>query len=88
MPTFKIQGQVNHRIGSLQLQQAEQAKFLQIYFMSDCHTEAQTRCRAVSGLREDIVLTLQEMLQGCKSYVQSFKTALEKMTLPEHRVVI
>ena len=28
------------------------------------------------------------MLHGCNSYVQSFKTALEKITLPEHRVVI
>ena len=88
MPTFKIQCQVYHRIGSLQPQQGEQAKFLQIYFMGDCHTGAQTRCRAVSVLREDIVLTLQEMLHGCNSYVQSFKTALDKMTLSEHRVVI
>ena len=78
MPTFKIQGQVYHRIGLLQPQQGEQPKFFQIYFMGDCHTEAQTRCRAVSGLREGIVLTLQEMLHGCNSYVQSFKTALEK----------
>ena len=42
----------------------------------------------MSGLQEDIVLALQEMLHGCNSYVQSFKTAIEKMTLPEHRVVI
>ena len=42
----------------------------------------------MSGLRENIVLTLQEMLHGCDPYVQSFKIALDKITLPEHRVVI
>ena len=80
MPTFKIQGEVYHRIRSVQPQQGEQVNFLQIYFMGDYHTEAQTSCRVVSGLREDIVLALQEMLHRCNSYVQSFKTALEKMT--------
>ncbi|GBO09285.1 hypothetical protein AVEN_111478-1 [Araneus ventricosus] len=35
MPTFKVQGQVYHRIGSLQPLWNEEPKFLQIYFVGD-----------------------------------------------------
>jgi hypothetical protein len=33
MPTFKIQGQVYHRIGSLMPVEDEEPKFLQLYFV-------------------------------------------------------
>ena len=35
MPTFKIQGQVYHHIGSLLPLQNEEPKFLQVYFVGD-----------------------------------------------------
>ena len=40
MPTFKIQGQVYHRLGSLMPDQGSQPSFLQIYFMDDPVREA------------------------------------------------
>ncbi|XP_062522088.1 uncharacterized protein LOC134196887 [Corticium candelabrum] len=88
MPTFKVQGQVYHRIGDMQPQSGENPEFLQIYFMGHKQEQAETRCRAVPGVKIDIILSLQEMLHNVINYVASFKTALEKMDLPENRIVI
>jgi hypothetical protein len=44
MPTFKVQGQIYHSIGSLLPQPSEEHQFLQIYFMGDSAREAQRRC--------------------------------------------
>ncbi|GBP60482.1 hypothetical protein EVAR_37518_1 [Eumeta japonica] len=39
MPTFKVQGQVYHRIGSLMSEANQKPSFLQIYFVGDEHQE-------------------------------------------------
>ncbi|CAF4665941.1 unnamed protein product, partial [Rotaria sp. Silwood2] len=62
MPTFKVQGQVYHRIGSLLPPTNEEPKFLQIYFMGDEQQEARQRCNNIPGTRQDIVMDLQQML--------------------------
>ena len=41
MPTFKVQGQVYHRIGSLLPEENENCQFLQIYFMGNQENHAQ-----------------------------------------------
>ena len=43
MPTFKVQGQVYHRIGSMLPLPNEELQFLQIYFMGDALVEAERR---------------------------------------------
>ena len=58
MPTFKIQGQVYHRIGSLFPGNAE-PKFLQIYFMGDASSEASRQATVVPGLKLDLIQQLQ-----------------------------
>lgn len=45
MPTFKVQGQVYHLIGSLLPPEETQPKFLQIYFVGEDETETQLRCQ-------------------------------------------
>jgi hypothetical protein len=45
MPTFRVQGQVYHRIGSLLPLSNEEPKFLQIYFMGDDSKQVQQRCK-------------------------------------------
>ena len=75
MPTFKVQGQVYHRIGSMLLLLGEEPQFLQIYFIGDALVEAERRRCAVAGLKLDIILPIQEMLHRTNSYVTSFKTA-------------
>ena len=62
MPTFKVQGQVYHRVESLLPPTNEEPKFLQIYFMGDEQQEARQRCNNIPGTRQDIVMDLQRML--------------------------
>ena len=87
MPTFKVQDQVYHRIGSLQPLPNEEPKFMQVYFVANRTEQAQKRCRNVPETREDIVLQLQDMLHHENSYVQSFKSAMEKIS-PELKLLI
>jgi hypothetical protein len=86
--TFRVQGQVYHRIGSLLPMPNENAKFLQIYFMDNFHEQAQQRAGLFKGLKEQLILDLQEMLHQQNPYVRDFKMALEKMTDSNVRVII
>jgi len=51
MPTFKVQGQIYHRVVSLLPTSGADPQFLQIYFMGDAATEANHRCSRVPGTR-------------------------------------
>ncbi|CAF1413916.1 unnamed protein product [Adineta ricciae] len=88
MPTFKVQGQVYHRVGSLLASSDEEPKFLQIYFMGDERKQAERRYNTNPGTRRSIIIKLQEMLHQHNSYVRLFKTAIERMPTDEHKVVI
>ena len=88
MPTFKVQGQIYHLAGSLLPLPMEEHKFLQIYFMGDERREAWQRCNNISGLNIETVLDLQQMLHRINTYVQNFKSALQRMPSNEYRVVI
>ena len=57
-PTFKIRGQVYHRVGSLLPLPNEEHQFLQIYFIGDEQKEAKQRSRNIRGTRTDIILDL------------------------------
>src|ERR1700761_9408383 len=88
MPTFKVQGQVYHRVGSLLPATNEEPKFLQIYFMGDERQEANQRCNNIPGTRQDIVMDLQQMLHQHNRYVNILKSTLQKMLSDEYMVVI
>ena len=87
MPTFKVQGQVYHQIGSLQPRPNEVPKFLQIYFVGDNTKQAEQCCNNVIQTKLEVVLQLQDMLHKEKHHVWSLKCAMEKMT-PEYKIVI
>ncbi|KYO37758.1 hypothetical protein Y1Q_0022044 [Alligator mississippiensis] len=87
MPTFKVQGQVYHRIVSLMPLPNEEPKFLQIYFMGDSTKQAEQHCNNMIQTNLLVVLQLQDMLHKENYYVHSFKRAMEKMT-PGYKVVI
>jgi len=87
MPTFKVQGQIYHRAGSL-LPFDGEPQFLQIYFMGDTAKEVQKRCANFQNVNQSIVLELQDFLHSNNAYVQLFKTALERMPTDEYKVVI
>lgn len=88
MPTFKVQGQVYHKLGSLLPLPNKEHQFLQIYFMGDEQKEANQRCNNIPGTRPEIVLELQKMLHQQNVYVQMFKTALQRMPSNELKVHI
>ena len=88
MPTFEIQGQVYHTVGSLLPLPNECPRFLQIYFMGDDIAGAKHRCKTIPGVRNQIVFSLQDMLHNNNSYVTSLKSAMERMSNDEFRIVI
>ena len=88
MPTFRVQGQVYHRVGSLLPPPNEEHKFLQIYFMGDDRKEVQQRCKNMPGVRQDIVEKLQRMVHEHHIYVALFKTALQRMPTDQYKVLI
>lgn len=90
MPTFKIQGQVYHLIGSLLPSSKEEAQFLQIYFVGEDEKEVRLRGSNFPGVKERLVKQLQDMLNDVNSYIKDFKTTLDKVppTCKKFEVVI
>lgn len=78
MPTFKDQGQIYHRAGSLLPMQDEPPKFLQIYFVGDEISETETRSGAIPGTETSLIQKLQRMLHMHNEYVRTLKMALEE----------
>jgi len=78
MPTFKIQGQIYHRIGSLLPLPNTRPQYLQVYFLGDHDAEANVRCDSQQGTRLDVTMQLQNLLHANNTYIRSFKMALER----------
>ena len=76
-PSFRIQGQVYHLIGSIVPTQGESPKFAQIYFIDDLESEIATRSAIVDGLKPDIVRGINQLLHENNHYVEVFKVAKE-----------
>ena len=87
MPTFKVQGQVYHRIGGLLPLEDEEPKFLQVYFTGNKEQEIQHRLHNIPGVKASVVGQLQDLLHNSNNYVKGFKTAMETMS-PDYRVLI
>ncbi|CAE1327684.1 unnamed protein product [Acanthosepion pharaonis] len=93
MPTFKVQGQVYHLMGSLLADQREPPQFLQIYFLADYNEQVDARLGILPsdisvGPRRDILFLLQDMLHETNSYIRSLKFALQNNSSPSFSVVI
>ncbi|XP_053595538.1 uncharacterized protein LOC128667851 [Microplitis demolitor] len=81
MPTFKIQGQVYHLIGSLFPESDQPSKFLQIYFIADYNEQINLRMSYNNNLNKNLITDLQNMLLQVNPYVHDFKSALESIPL-------
>jgi hypothetical protein len=88
MTTFKIQGQIYHKAGSLLPLPDKTPSLLQIYFVGDEEREVDQRCTNIPGTRRHIVLNLQRFLHQNNLLVNIFKTSLDKMSTDEYKVVI
>ena len=76
-PSFRIQGQVYHLIGSMVPTQGESPKFAQIYFIDNEESEVATRSAIVNGLKPDIIRGINQLLHQTNHYVELFKVAKE-----------
>ncbi|XP_071629550.1 LOW QUALITY PROTEIN: uncharacterized protein [Temnothorax longispinosus] len=88
MPTFKVQGQIYHRAGSLLPMPDADYKFLQIYFMGTSDEQVHQRCRFNSCTNPEIVVALQNLFDHHNELVRMFRTALERMPADDYVVVI
>ena len=79
MPTFKVQGQVYHLVGSLLPLPQQEPQFLQIYFVGEDEREVQLRCSNFHDVKPGLVKQLQNMLHNHNTYVKELKTTLEKI---------
>lgn len=90
--TFKIQGQVYHRIGSFMPMPDEVPKFLQIYFMGGSDNDrVETRCthnnvNSPQGRR--IVELLEQFFEQHNRLIGLFKTVMPRLTNDNHIIVI
>ena len=73
-PSFTIQGQVYHRIGSLCPPAGECPKFCQIYFMDSLASQVTARCNIVDGLMPEIVENINQVLSERNHYIRILKT--------------
>ena len=76
-PSFRIQGQVYHLIGSIIPTQGESPKFVQIYFFDDRESEIATRSVIVEGLKPNIIRGINQLLHESNHYIEVFKVAKE-----------
>ena len=76
-PSFRIQGQVYHLIGSIVPTEGESPKFAQIYFIDDRESEVATRTAIVDELKPDIIRGVNQLLHDNNHYVEVFKVAKE-----------
>lgn len=88
MPTFKVQGQVYHLIGSLLPPPNENSKFLQIYFMGNNDLEIEKRCEIINGIDRDVVSDLQYMFHKHIELIKIFKTSLERMPSDNYQIIM
>ncbi|XP_049823424.1 uncharacterized protein LOC126265582 isoform X2 [Aethina tumida] len=79
MPTFKIQGQIYHRAGSLLPVPASNYEFLQIYFMDNSQQEIDQRCAYNNLVKRPIVEQLQTFFHEHNQLIILFKSALDLM---------
>lgn len=89
--TFKIQGQVYHRIGNICPNANDQPKYLQIFFMGNKDLQLDTRCELNAQIQRHLLHEIQEMLFEHNVLIRRFKTANEIMLNnpnPEYKIVM
>lgn len=88
-PTFKVQGQVYHLLGSPLPLPGKPHNFLQLYFIEGDHPQQSRRQAIVEELDSQIVTDLQHMLHNNNDLVKQFKAAVNGISnTTEYRVSI
>lgn len=88
MPTFRIQGQIYHLIGSLLPVENEESKFLQLYFLGNNENEATKRSTITNSTDYNIILKLQKFFHEHNHLIKLCKSALEIMPTDDYKIDI
>ncbi|XP_055936862.1 uncharacterized protein LOC129966462 [Argiope bruennichi] len=89
--TFKVQGQVYHKIGSLLPMPDDDPKFLQIYFMGNCEEHVTTRCQynfIDQASERGIVILLENFLDDQNQLIRLFKRVSPRLQNDNYQIVI
>ena len=91
-PSFKVQGQVYHLIGSLLPTESDNSKFLQIYFLDDSdQVQSRMAISNNSDLKQTLINMLQDTLHNHNKYIRELKTAYQyarQQSLHDYRITI
>ncbi len=69
--TYRLRGELYHRMGSLLPQHGEVRKFAQLY-INDPHVKLDGRMGNFGGLNRDTMQSLQTMLHACNPYASIY----------------
>ena len=86
--TFKVQGQICHKIGTLLGTPSRDPVFLQTYFVADDERQAELRGEHHPRVKQAVLLLLQGLMHEVNPYVKRFKTAVEAGDMENYKVVI
>lgn len=78
VPHFTIQGELRHLHGTLLPEEGENAKWAQVYFVTD-QQALNLRMNGRNGVRRDVMQTLQDLLHRHHFYITHYKTAYEQL---------
>ncbi|GFW19362.1 helitron_like_N domain-containing protein [Trichonephila clavipes] len=89
-PTFRIQGQIYHTIGSLLPATNTQPKFLQVYFMGDKEGQVNRCSEYVQGVERNTVQKIQVLHDQnmMNILVHEIKMAKDRVTSDNYNIVI
>ena len=88
MPTFKVQGQVYHQIGSLLPISEQDRKFLEIYFMDNVEKEIDRQCTLGIATDREIISQLRTLFHEHNCLVGDFKSILEDVRADDFKIII
>ncbi|GFX67442.1 ATP-dependent DNA helicase [Trichonephila clavipes] len=87
-PTFTIQDQIYHTIGSLLPATNTQPKFFQVYFMGHKEAQVNRRSEYVQSVEINTVKKIQQVLHDHSILVHEFKMAKDRVTSDNYKVVM
>ena len=83
--TFRVNGQVHHRIGPAEPGEGEEPRFSQIYFF-ERDAQVDRRCAVMPGLNMADVIFIHDIMHRFNPYVQLYKQASELGPLSNYSI--